>query len=122
MCFLIFVLSLSLKTLGAAGITMFQVSTTTSWSTLAYTSIYGCDQYSNAGYDGLTLSIDDVSTKTTLWGTFKLWNCNKPEAKYASFTPVFYVVFIGVSFATMSLFIAAICMSMFAALQKKNEL
>lgn len=106
----------SSKTLGAAGITMFQVSTTTSWSSLAYTSIYGCDEYANSGYTNGEVE-GNVSTKTTLWGTFKLWDCNKPNT-YEILTPVFYVVFIGVSFATMSLFIASICMAMFASLQK----
>jgi hypothetical protein len=98
---------------------MFQVSTTTSWSNLAYTSMYGCDQYANSGYDGEVNG--NVSVKKTMWGNFKLWDCTKPR-KDDVFTPVFYVIFIGVSFAVMSLFIASICMSMFASLQKKNEL
>ena len=103
--------------LGVAMLTLFQISTLSSWAGIAYISIYGCDEYGNGLYDtsDVAKNPSEVTYKDTVLGTFPLWDCAAPEKGHIS-TELFYFVFTTITaLVVMSLFVGAIAMAMFTA-------
>lgn len=89
----------------------------TSWSGIAYISIYGCDEFGNGLYDASTDAANpsEVTYKNTVLGTFPLWDCVAPEKGHFS-TEFFFFVFTTITaLVVMSLFVGAIAMAMFTA-------
>ena len=104
--------------LPVAMITLFQVSTVTTWSPLAYTAIYGCDKYSGAGYNGTT---DELGYKRTLTGKIPNFDCHSPD-RTPVVTEFFFMLFtILTAFILMSLFVGAITMAMFDTFQVRSK-
>lgn len=78
-------------------ITLFQVSTLTSWSTVAYTSMYGCSRFEADPYslmrDGEEQVVQDSRIVHTMAGRFQAYICNTDEGKpVAAF--IFFTMFI----------------------------
>ena len=100
-----------------AMVTLFQVSTLSSYSGISYIAIYGCDVYGDGLYDweAQNFTVVEQSYKKTMWGTFPLWDCVDPRAA-RGFTEFFYVAFTTVSaLVVLSLVVGAITMAMFSA-------
>jgi len=105
--------------LAVAMISLFQVATLANWSTIAYISVYGCDEYGGGFYDSEDLDSPGLGGEArrleTDWGSFPLWDCVAPEA-IGGYTEIFYVLFTTVTARViLSLFIGAIAMAMFSA-------
>jgi len=93
-------------------VTLFQISTETSWTGIVYTALYGCDVYGNGFY---TTNATKLTYKETMMGTFPLWDCVKPRSTSIA-TNFFFIGFtIVTAMVIMSLFIGAITMAMFVA-------
>lgn len=95
-------------------VTLFQISTETSWTGIVYTAMYGCDVYGN-GFYNTPNNTTKLTYKSTMMGTFPLWDCVKPRSTSMA-TEFFFIAFIIITaMVIMSLFIGAITMAMFVA-------
>eukprot|EP00615_Pteridomonas_danica_P011765 CAMPEP_0114346930 /NCGR_PEP_ID=MMETSP0101-20121206/13474_1 /TAXON_ID=38822 ORGANISM="Pteridomonas danica, Strain PT" /NCGR_SAMPLE_ID=MMETSP0101 /ASSEMBLY_ACC=CAM_ASM_000211 /LENGTH=1430 /DNA_ID=CAMNT_0001483895 /DNA_START=53 /DNA_END=4345 /DNA_ORIENTATION=+ len=98
-----------------AMITLFQVSTLASWTSIAYTSWYGCGNYNGDPYAS---AVDPPSNIVTAAGILQGFKCGKVTAKPIS-TFLFFSIFVIVSaWVIMSLFIGVISMGMFEAFEE----
>lgn len=95
-----------------AMLTLFQVSTLSSWSGVGSVSIYGCDVYGDGLYDweDQNYTTVDQTFKKTLLGTFPLWDCVTPS-KAQGLAETFYILFTTISaLVVLSLVVGAITM------------
>jgi len=103
-------------TVSVAMVTLFQISTLTSWSTIAYVSWHGCDIYQD-GY----VQVDDkkdLEMSRTMTGPLPTWECLKGNAQPV-FTFIYFTSFtIVAAMVVMSLFIGVITMGMFDAVEQ----
>jgi len=96
--------------LPVAMVTLFQVSTLSSWSNIAYIQWFGCDKFIRGWYDGSDESGETVMTMT---GPLLVWQCSAPSAQ-PLFTFVYFTAFtIVTAMVILSLFIGVIAMGMF---------
>ena len=103
--------------LPVAMITLFQVSTVTTSSPLAYTAIYGCDTYSGLATTEQQLSLG-ISGRSL--ERFQILTATRLTARQSS--PVFFMLFtILTAFILMSLFVGAITMAMFDTFQVRRK-
>ena len=121
-------------TVPVAMLSLFQVSTLASWTSIAYTSWYGCENYVGAPYAGSFVTDRDyappkdgapdhwggpssvhTSIVTTMAGNFQGFRCyaEKPQPVLTFLFFSFYIVL--TSWVIMSLFIGVISMGMFEA-------
>ena len=100
-------------------ISLFQVSTLASWTSIAYTSMFGCSAFLQDPYAG---GEDGHPSKIfTKAGEFQGFRCDKDIPK-PGITFIFFSVYIVLtSWVIMSLFIGVISMGMFEALEKMKE-
>ena len=92
-----------------------KVSTLASWTSIAYTSWYGCstylgDPYAAAGAEG-------AGHITTGFGVFQGYECTRDVASPVTTFAFFHVYIVLTSWVIMSLFIGVISMGMFEAFQ-----
>jgi hypothetical protein len=86
--------------------TLFQISTLSSWTNIAYTEWHGCDTFSQSMYH----EADKPSVIHTLTGAEFGWACSKPS-KQPVFTFFYFTTFtIVTAMVIMSLFIGVITM------------
>jgi hypothetical protein len=103
-----------------AMITLFQVSTLASWTSIAYTSWYGCGNYNGDPY-AAALDDDPPSIVTTTAGILQGFKCGKVTAKPV-YTFIFFSIFVIISaWVIMSLFIGVISMGMFEAFNDMKD-
>ena len=118
-------------------LTLFQVSTLCSWTSIAYTSMFGCRSFWGDSYTGVNLpnattgewGDDDAvysSIINTKLGMFQGHRCDKDQAQPVLTFAFFSVYVVLTSWVIMSLFIGVISIGMFDAFEnmkeeKKNE-
>ena len=113
-------------TVPSSMMSLFQVSTLASWTSIAYTSMFGCRSYQQDPYNGMNVpDANGIWTEDahpsrifTRMGQFQGFRCDdnlpKPGLTFAFFS--IYIVL--TSWVIMSLFIGVISMGMFDALEK----
>jgi len=98
-------------------VTLFQVSTLASWTSIAYTSYFGCDAYLGDPYGGGGNSGANPSMYHTQLGSFQGHRCGISEAKPELTFVFFHTYIVLTSWVIMSLFIGVISMGMFEAFE-----
>jgi len=108
-------------TVAMAMLSLFQVSTLASWTSIAYTTWYGCENYLGDPYGAG--GAENPSMIRTAVGDFQGYKCgvNEPRVVFAF---IFFSLFIVLTaWVIMSLFIGVITMGMFEAFEEmKNEI
>jgi len=104
-------------TVAIAMVSLFQVSTLASWTSIAYVSWFGCEHYLGSSY-----SSDNASRISTMAGQFVGYQCTQDSAAPVS-TGLFFASYILLTaWVIMSLFIGVITIGMFEAyLALKDE-
>ena len=107
-------------TVPIAMLSLFQVSTLASWTTIAYTSWFGCERYQGGQY-ALPTEERSSGIVATKGGNFQAFQCNG-DVPRPMFTFCFFSVYIMItSWVIMTLFIGVISMGMFEAYEKNSE-
>jgi len=99
-----------------AMVSLFQVSTLASWSSIAYVSWWGCENYKGSPYGD-----DNGSNVHTSMGVFEGFKCDDSVAKPFATGVYFAVYILFTSWVIMSLFIGVISMGMFEAFRKMTD-
>jgi len=103
-------------TVAMSMLTLFQVSTLASWTSVAYTSWWGCGDYLGDPY--AAAGDDAPAVIETRFGNFQGYRCEAPEAK-----PIevffFYTIFVIITaWVVLSLFIGVMSLGMFEAFEE----
>ena len=106
-------------TVPIAMLSLFQVSTLASWTTIAFTSWFGCERYLGGIYDTTAERTSMVTTSRA--GNFLNFQCNT-DLPRPMFTFIFFSIYIVLtSWVIMTLFIGVISTGMFEAYDKSSE-
>ena len=109
-------------TVATAMLSLFQISTAASWTSIVYTTWFGCDNYLGDPY-GSPESHTNPSMIRTVAGTFEGYRCDAPSEErspiYALFFFSLYIVL--TAWVIMSLFIGVITMGMFESFNAMKE-
>jgi hypothetical protein len=106
-------------TVPIAMLSLFQISTLASWTTIAFTSWFGCEKFLAGLYDPTTERVSGVTS--TQAGNFLTFQCNTNLPR-PMFTFVFFTTYIILtSWVIMSLFIGVISTGMFEAYENSSE-
>ena len=105
-------------TVTIAMMTLFQVTTLSSWSGISYISIFGCDEYGDGLYDWMAQnsSVKAQEYKQTMLGSFPRFDCIAPKATHSGIVQAFYIIYTTITaLVILSLLVGAIAMAMFTA-------
>jgi len=93
-------------------LSLFKVSTLASWTSIAYISWFGCENYIGSPY----ASGPHPSSIHTSFGTFQGFKCDSEDTSQPIVTGIFFACYIlCTAWVIMTLFIGVISMGMFAA-------
>ena len=105
-------------------VALYQTSTLASWTSIAYTSYWGCATWLGDPYGGEASSGGHASRVETRAGSFDGFRCDLPglgrgnAALASAFFPIYIVL---TAWVIMSLFIGVISMGMFQAFEELKE-
>jgi len=105
-----------------AMLSLFQISTTASWTSIVYTTWFGCENYLGDPYNSPE-SHTNPSMIRTWAGTFEGFRCDAPSEAREEITALFFftIYIILTAWVIMSLFIGVITMGMFEAFNAMKE-